>query len=208
MKCNCQKGAIQMNKIKDKYEFLEKTGSIILTKDITNAGFHRSVLQEFLDENLIIKLDRGIYIKSDSFEDEFLILQKKYSKGIFSDETALFLLGYSDRTPFKFNMTFPRGYHCSSIKNENIIFKTSVNNIYNIGITNITSPYGNNIRVYDLEKTICDILRGTSNTDIQIVLDAVKKYAKSKYKDINKLMKYADILRVKDKVLNYMEVLL
>ncbi len=193
---------------KDEYDFLKKSNSIILTKDVTNAGFHRSVLQKFIDENLLIRLERGVYIKPDSFEDEFYILQRKYSKGIYSNETALFLLGYSDRTPFKFNMTFPRGYNSASIKYENIKFRTIVNKLYPIGIIEVDSPYGNKLKVYDIERSICDVLRGSSHTDIQIALDAIKQYARSKDKDINKLMKYASLLRVDNKILTYMEVLL
>ena len=62
-------------------------------------------------------------------------------------------------------------------------------------------------RVYDLERTLCDILRG-SGSDVQIVGEAMKRYAASKDKNIHKLMQYADQLRVKPKVLRYMEVLL
>ncbi len=193
---------------KNEYEFLEKSSAIILTKDVTSAGFHRSVLKKFIDEKLLIQLERGVYIKPDSFEDELYILQRKYSKGIYSDATALFLLGYSDRTPFKFDMTFPRGYNSTSIKHENIELKTTVNKLYPIGVIEVDSPYGNKLKVYDIERSICDVLRGGSHTDIQIALDAIKRYAKSRDKDVNKLMKYASILRVKNKVLNYMEVLL
>ncbi len=202
------KAVFNMITYKDEYDFLEKSNAIILTKDVTNAGFHRSVLQKFIDESLLIQLERGVYIKPDSFEDEFYILQRKYSKGIYSNETALFLLGYSDRTPFKFNMTFPRGYNSVSIKYENIKFKTIVNKLYSIGIIEVDSPYGNKLKVYDIERSICDVLRGSSHTDIQIALGAIKRYARSKDKDINKLMKYASLLRVKNKILNYMEVLL
>ena len=62
-------------------------------------------------------------------------------------------------------------------------------------------------RVYDLERTLCDILRG-SGSDIQIVGEAMKRYVASKDKNIHKLMHYAEQLRVKPKVLRYMEVLL
>ncbi len=75
------------------YTLIDKLGDVILTRDITNMGLHRSILKKFVDKGLITKLERGIYIKSDAFEDEFLVLQSRYSKGIFSDETALFLLG-------------------------------------------------------------------------------------------------------------------
>ena len=54
---------------------------------------------------------------------------------------------------------------------------------------------------------MCDILRG-SGSDVQIVGEAMKRYAASKDKNIHRLMQYADQLRVKPKVLRYMEVLL
>ncbi len=190
------------------YHLIKKLGDVILTRDITNMGLHRSVLKNLVDDGLIIKLERGIYIKSDAFEDEFLVLQSRYKKGVFSDETALFLLGFSDRTPAKFNMTFPKGYNATSLKNENVLIRKSIPKLYNTGITEITSPYGNKIKTYNIEKTICDVLRGSSSADVQVVLGAIKKYSKSKDKDINKLLEYANLLRVKDKILNYMEVLL
>jgi hydroxypyruvate isomerase len=78
---------------------------------------------------------------------------------------------------------------------------------YLFGIIELKSPYGNPIRAYNLERTLCDILRG-SGSDVQIVGAAMKKYATSKEKDIHKLIQYAEQLRVKPKVLRYMEVLL
>ena len=62
---------------------------------------------------------------------------------------------------------------------------------------------GDQMCVYNLERTLCDILRG-SGSDIQIVGEAMKRYAASKDKNIHRLMQYADQLRVKPKVLRYM----
>jgi hypothetical protein len=74
-------------------------------------------------------------------------------------------------------------------------------------ITTVTSPYGNESKVYDLERSLCDVLRGQGD-DIQIVQAAFKKYAVSKEKDINKLIAYSKQLLVEPKVRTYMEVLL
>ena len=104
-------------------------------------------------------------------------------------------------------MTFPKGYNTPSLKSENIIIKRVMPDNYSFGILELNSPCGNPIRVYDLERTLCDILRG-SGSDIQIVNTAMKRYAASKEKDIHKLMQYAEKLHVKPKVLRYMEVLL
>ena len=78
---------------------------------------------------------------------------------------------------------------------------------YSFGVIEVQSPCGNPIRIYDLERTLCDILRGLGS-DIQVVGMAMKKYAASKEKNIHKLIQYAEQLRVKPKILRYMEVLL
>ena len=78
---------------------------------------------------------------------------------------------------------------------------------YTLGISTAETPSGNTVQIYDLERSLCDILRGSSE-DIQTVLYAMKKYASSKQRDINKLMRYAKQLRVEPKVRKYMEVLL
>ena len=153
----------------------------ITAAQVTEAGLHRSVLQEFVKSGEMYRFGRGLYVRSSAWEDDFYLLQRKYGRGIYSHDTALYLLGYSDKRVVPEN--------------------------YEFGRIEIESPSGNPIRVYDLERTLCDILRG-SGSDVQIVGEAMKRYAASKDKNIHKLMQYADQLRVKPKVLRYMEVLL
>ncbi len=59
-----------------------------------------------------------------------------------------------------------------------------------------------------LNGTLCDIVKARHRADIQVINQAMKDYAGLKNKNIGKLMDYADLLRVKPKVLKYMEVLL
>ncbi|MBR5950533.1 MAG: type IV toxin-antitoxin system AbiEi family antitoxin domain-containing protein [Actinomycetaceae bacterium] len=183
------------------------TNGTITTAQVTKAGIHRSVLQQLVNSGELYRYGRGIYVKKDAWEDDFYLLQYKYARGIYSHDTALYLLNYSDRTPAKYTITFPKGYNSPSLKQENVTVKRVVPENYDFGIVEIQSPSGNPIRVYDLERTLCDILRG-NGSDIQIVTDAMKRYASSKTKNIHKLMKYAQQLRVQPKVQRYMEVLL
>ena len=208
MMCHCQSEVSIMN-VNEKIEELLNTsnGGTITAAQLTESGLHRSVLQELVNSGEIYRYGRGLYVLSDAWEDDFYLLQQRYGRGIYSHDTALYLLGYSDRAPAKYTMTFPKGYNASSLKKENLIIKRVVPENYEFGQTQIKSPSGNPIRIYDLERTLCDILRG-SGSDIQVVGDAMKRYAASKDKDLHKLMQYADRLRVKSKVLRYMEVLL
>ena len=164
-------------------------------------------MQELVKSGEVYRFGRGLYVRSNTWEDDFFLLQLKYGRGIYSYDTALYLLGYSDRTPAKYTMTFPKGYNAPSLKRENLIVKRVVPANYELGIIEIESPSGNPIRIYNLERTLCDILRG-SGSDIQIVNEAMKRYADSKNKNVHKLLQYAEQLRVKPKILRYMEVLL
>ena len=180
---------------------------IITTKTVTEQGIHRSILGEMVKSGDLIQCSRGIYILPDEWEDELYLLQLKYKRGIFSHATALSLLGYSERVPLILNMTFPTKYNSVSLKNENVAVTRVNDNNYELGISTAKTPFGNVVKTYDLERSLCDIMRG-STEDIQTIQYAMKKYATSKQRDINKLMRYAKQLRVEPKVRKYMEVLL
>lgn len=209
MMCGCQMERMMKNTDKEQIEYMLETSNngTITSALVTEAGLHRSVLQEYVKRGEIYRFARGIYVQNNAWEDDFYLLQCKYSRGIYSHETALYLLGYTDRTPAKYTMTFPRGYNAPSLKQENLIIKRVIPENYEFGSTEIESPSGNTIRIYNLERTLCDIVRG-NNYDIQIVTEAMKRYATLKNKNIHQLMEYAEKLHVKKKVLRYMEVLL
>lgn len=180
---------------------------IVTAKQLTAVGLHRSVLQKLVDNGKLYRYGRGLYVRNKAWEDDLYLLQRKYGRGIYSHETALYLLGYSDRAPIQYTMTFPKGYNTPSLKQENILIKRVVPTNYSLGVIEISSPCGNPLRIYDLERTLCDILRG-SGSDIQIITDAMKRYAAAKGKDIHKLLQYASQLHVKSKIQRYLEVLL
>lgn len=180
---------------------------LITSSKITELGFHRSILTELVNSGDIIQLRRGIYIMADEWEDEYALLQAKYKKGVFSHSTALYLLGYSERVPLSFHMSFPTSYNSSTIRDENVVVSRIGKEKYERDIIDVQTPGGNTVRVYNLERSLCDVLRGRGE-DIQIIHYAMRKYASSQEKDINLLMECAANLRVESKVRRYMEVLL
>ena len=99
--------------VKEKIKELREASEdgTITAAQVTEAGLHRSVLQKFVKSGEIYRFGRGLYVWSDVWEDDFYLLQRKYGRGIYSHDTALYLRGYSDRTPAKYTMTFPKGYN-------------------------------------------------------------------------------------------------
>ena len=54
--------------------------------------------------------------------------------------------------------------------------------LYNLGITEVTTPGGNTVRAYSVERTLCDVLRPHSRVDIQIVTEAFKQQFQKQWK--------------------------
>ena len=187
---------------------VEENKGFITSTQVTEAGLQRRLLSELVEANKIYRVARGIYALPDVWEDEMYFLQYRFSKGVFSNETALYLHGMSDRTPQAYTLTFPHGYNATGLKKHNAKAKFAATDIYELGISEKSSPCGNPLRAYDIEKTLCDIVKGNNSCDIQIVNKAMKLYAESKDKNMAKLVAYSERLRVKPKVLRYMEILL
>lgn len=187
---------------------IKRQNGLITTAQVSAADIPRYYLSQMVTKKLLRKVDRGVYALPETWEDEMYLLQYKYSKGIFSHETALYVHGLTDRTPLRFVMTFPYGYHVQSISGTKIRMKKVVKSIYELGITEGKSAFGNSIQLYDIERTLCDVVKGNNACDIQIVNQAMKQYAVSKGKNISRLLDYAELLRVKPKILTYMEILL
>jgi predicted transcriptional regulator of viral defense system len=196
-------------KVHDKINaILEKNNGFITSTQVTEAGIQRRVLSELVNTNTIYRVERGIYALPDVWEDEMYFLQYRYKKGVFSNETALYLHDFSDRTPQTYMLTFPQGYNAAGLRKHNVKARFTTLDKYDLGLSEKASPCGNPLRVYDIERTLCDIVKGNNSCDIQLVNKAMKAYAESKEKNIAKLIDYSEKLRVKPKILRYMEVLL
>ena len=70
------------------------------------------------------------------------------------------------------------------------------------------TQFGNKVSCYDLERTICDIVRSRNKVGTETFLAALKAYAARPDKDLNRLYSYAKQLRISGILRKYLEVLL
>ena len=91
-------------------ELVQKQHGTILSADIDKNKIPRIYLQKMVAEGKLEKVNRGVYVSTDAIEDEMYAIQIRYSKFIFSHETALFMHNLTDRTPFEYSVTVPSGY--------------------------------------------------------------------------------------------------
>jgi predicted transcriptional regulator of viral defense system len=152
---------------------------------------------------------RGFYAELEWIEDPYIIFQYTYPRFIYSFNSAIFLFNLGDKMPNYLEVTGPFNYRPMANGKSGVITHTdTVDESYNLGITVVKTSLGNTVRVYDKEKTICDLIKFKDRIEFEVYAKALNKYAKSKDKDINKLMDYARIMKIENKVRSQMEIIL
>ena len=183
-------------------------GGIIETKIAAQHGISRAMLYNLCKENKIHRIVKGQYILPEEMQDELLSISKRSENIIFSHETALYLHGISDRTPFEHTVTAPSGcIPSAAIRTECKVYYIKPE-LFELGKTTLRTPAGNDVFAYDLERTVCDVIRSRNKIGTETFLAALKLYAASPKKDLNKLNSYAKQMRVSNVLRKYLEVLL
>ena len=187
---------------------IESNDGIASAKQLSDKGVSRIALYQALLSGTIIKESHGNYVLADNQPDEYRMIQNRSPKMIYSHGTALFLHGISDRVPHELDITVPQGDNVSRIKKdyENTRFHYCKKDLWDLGITNAITPQGYEVKVYDLERCICDLIRDKKSVDTQIYTQAMREYFSCKCNP-RKIVKYARQFNIESRVRTYMEVL-
>ncbi len=187
--------------------FIKNSKSVITSKDFKENKISYYYINKMIENNYIKRIATGIYGKTDSFDDEFYILQQRYKKAVFSYNTALYLMGETEVTPDKFDITIPREYNVKSFKYE--IKAHYIKKEYlDLGIIKIQSPYGNMVTCYNLERTICDIVKNDNSLDKEQTNKILRNCFQNNKINGSIIMDYARKLKCERKIKAIMEVMI
>ena len=107
--------------------------------------------------------------------DEMVFISLRTEILMFSHETALFLHGISDRTPFVHSITVPSDKIPSPALREECKVYYIKPELFDLGRTKKTTTFGNQVPCYDLERTVCDIIRSRNKMGTETFLAALKR---------------------------------
>ena len=176
-----------------------KNGGIIETKTAAQRGISKAMLYKLCKAEKIHRIVKGQYVLPEDMQDELLSISRRSGK---------ILHGISDRTPFEHTVTAPSGcIPSAAIKAECKVYYIKPE-LFELGKTMLQTPAGNPVPCYDLERTICDVIRSRNKIGTETFLSALKQYAVSPKKDLNRLDEYARQMRVSGVLRQYLEVLL
>ncbi|MFU0469107.1 type IV toxin-antitoxin system AbiEi family antitoxin domain-containing protein [Gardnerella vaginalis] len=188
--------------------YIEKKQVLSIDSAVKELGISPSSVYRFIKDESLERVSKGVYVKSNLWNDEMNLLSKRTSVAVFSHESALLLHNLTDREPSSLTVTVPSTYNASSLTKTGVRVFYIKPDFLGIGKTNIMSLEGNLVPSYDLERTICDILRSRSQIDAQVVFGALKAYVKRRDKRLDILSDYAKKFRVSKLISQYLGVLL
>jgi predicted transcriptional regulator of viral defense system len=187
--------------------FAQNNG-IVKTAQVLENGISKTSFYAYARQRGIEQIAHGIYVSSDAWADAMYMLHLRCSQAIFSHESALLFHDLTDREPSPYSVTVKTGYNPASLKVDGIKVYTIKKELHDVGLIMMDTPFGNAVPVYDAERTICDLIRSRSNIEMQTFQNALKQYARSRDKDLRKLMRNAKMFHVEKILRQYLEVLL
>lgn len=165
-------------------------------------------LEKSISQGVLTKPSVGTYVVSGYLEDEMSIISQRFSRGVFSQETALAFYDLSDEMPWRYTMTFPRGYHAApnALKDNHIHAQYRTGRYYSAGITTKLTADKNKISIYSVERALLDAWN-SSDTQLYVKNDAAKRYMQRKDRNYQELLTLERELYPKSTLSEVLEVI-
>ena len=202
------KGSDSMSQFEQLDQMLTEQGGMLRTGQVLAAGISKPVFYQFVQARRLEQAAHGIYLSRDAWMDTMYLIHLRFSRAVFSHDTALFFHDLTDREPLQYTVTVKTGYNPSRLKEEGVQVFTIKAELHEVGLTEMQTPFGHPVPVYDLERTICDVLRSRNSMELQTFQSALKQYARRRDKDLRTLTRYARLFHVEKILRQYLEVLL
>ncbi|MCD7993942.1 MAG: type IV toxin-antitoxin system AbiEi family antitoxin domain-containing protein [Clostridia bacterium] len=175
---------------------------IMTTAELTASKLYYADIKLLMDKGLIEKVKRGYYHWLDDYgESEIVIINRLFPDAVLCMETALFYYKYSDRNPAEWNLAIDKNASRQRTKIDYPFIKAYRVEPALVTLGETTGKIDSiDVRIYDRDRTLCDVLRNMSKMDKEIFNKAIQGYIKDPKKNIPNLMAYAKVLRVQKRV--------
>jgi predicted transcriptional regulator of viral defense system len=191
--------------------FFKKNKGYARMKELKLAGFHTRKIKQLLDEGKVEKITAGLYRLAEvcsegSYSQGFIDVCNSMSKGVICLLSALDYHQLSTINPSKVYVALPNKEKRSKIEYPPVEVFYFRDRFYDCGIEEIVTKTGT-FKIYDAEKTLCDIFRYRNKLGDDLALEGLKNYLKRKDADLIKLQDYAVKCRVKSILFPYLKAM-
>ena len=182
----------------------------LAVSDLLSAGFSYYKINKLVAEGKLIKLNNKMY-ENTAYSGEvsdFSVVSAYAPKGILCMMTAVRYYALTTYLPDSVDIAIERNMKISTMPEwPSINVWYFPEKRYNTGIVRIADAAGE-YRIYDIEKTVIDILYYRNKVGIEETKEVLRNYLARPDRDLIRLRRYADTLGCKNILGTYLEVLL
>ena len=184
-------------------EEMEKNGGLLKASQLYDLNMDYRKIKKFVEEGILERVKNGYYGMGFSRKPEETMIAELYPDGVLCLETALYYYGYTDVRPAYWQIAVDKNTSKSRFKVAYPLVQPyyAEPSVLGLGAESFELG-GGTMRIYNRERVICDCLKFEEKLDRNILKRAVLMYIREPQKDIQKLLEYAEIRRVTQKVQN------
>ena len=179
--------------MKDKIN--REKGIVYRTKDLNDQGISNYLIGKMIEQGQLIKVTHGIYALDDFKLMQITDINVIIENGVISLLSAAIYYELMDGTKAKCTITLDRNQKPPRIPYDMFVYIYTTSSLYDVGL-NIIDVNGRQVKIYDLERTVCDILKHRNKYDKQLVNKIVYNYLQRDDCDIDKLVAYCKKVRI------------
>lgn len=195
---------------KEKLIMLQNERGIIQTNRALKAGVHPRNLYELRESGVIEPISRGFYRFVDSpplSNPDLVTVALRKPRAVICLVSALAFHELTTQVPHAVDMAILRGDITPRIDYPPVNIYRFSSTTFKAGIE-IHVLDGIQVKIFNPEKTLADCVKFRNQIGVDIMLEALKSYRLHKHFNLEKLMHYASLCRVKNIIKPYLEVLL
>ena len=177
-------------------------------QELKNKGLSQYKIRNFVKEGKLIKLNKSYYENVDYHgeESDFYYVSAYAPKGVVCLLSAAVHHNLTTFIPDAVDVALPRKAKISTLPDwppMKIHYYTD--DRYNLGVLTVREDK-NEFLIYDVEKTVVDIVFYREKVGIEEIREILINYFNRKDRNLNRLLKYAELMKC-DKVLrHYLEM--
>lgn len=182
---------------------------IFSMQELKDNGFSQYKVGKLLEDGKLIKLNKSYYENTgyQGEESDFYYVAAYAPKGVICLLSAAVYYKLTTFIPDAVDVAISRKARVSSVPEwprMNIYYFT--NERHDLGIKTIRERK-NEFRIYDIEKTVVDIVFYREKIGIEETKEILISYLKRKDRNLNRLLKYAELMKCERVMRQYLEVL-
>ena len=186
-----------------------KERPVLRTRQALAQGIHPRTLYALRDSGEVEQISRGLFMLAERqplTQPDFVVVAGRVPKAVIGFVSALAFHELTTQIPHAVHIALPAFWNEPSLDYPPLETYRISEPAYSAGVE-IHTFDDVNVPIYDAEKSVADVLKFRNRIGRNIALEALRDYLERPDRDLDKLVEYAEICRVADRLQTYLEAL-